>query len=133
VSGFVLHRLQITQRDRSHKERSGEDEHQFHDGDDACAHGTLSHKVLVGVNDTPDSHLYYYQNATWIWRGLKEQARCLRLAADEPSDKALAQEASQIATHPTNLRTDVERSLSLTLNARNPELKQQQHHADLRV
>ena len=76
-------------------------------------------------DDTPDSHLYYYQNAAWIWRGLKEHARCLKLAADEHSDKPLAQEASQIATHATNLRIDVERSLNLTLNARSPELKKQ--------
>ena len=74
-------------------------------------------------DDTPDSHSYYFQNAAWIWRGLKEHGRSLMLAGEEHSDKALAQEGSQIMTLAANLRADVERSLNQTLNSRNSELK----------
>jgi hypothetical protein len=76
-------------------------------------------------DDTPDSHPYYFQNAAWIWRGLKEHGRSLKLAGEEHSDKALAQEGSQIMAQAASLRADVERSLNQTLNSRNSELKRE--------
>jgi hypothetical protein len=76
-------------------------------------------------DDTPNSHPYYYQNAAWIWRGLTEHARCMKLAGEGHSDKGLIQEGSAVADYAASLRADVEHSLTLTLNARNPELKRE--------
>jgi len=75
-------------------------------------------------NDTPDSHLYYYQNAAWIWRGLKEHGRCLQRAGTDHSDKELSDEGSRVSEEAAQLRIDVERSLRTTLDSRNPAMKQ---------
>lgn len=75
-------------------------------------------------DDYPDSHPYYYQNAAWTWRGFHEHARCLQRAANEHNDRALAEEAAQIAAWAKDIRADVERSLATTLAARNPAMKQ---------
>ena len=75
-------------------------------------------------NDYPESHPYYYQNAAWIWRGFHEHARCLERAGTEHDDKALSEEAAEIANWAAQLRTDVERSLAKTLADRNAEMKQ---------
>ncbi len=48
-------------------------------------------------NDYPNSHPYYFQNAAWTWRGLKEHARCLRNAAHEHALPELESEAERIA------------------------------------
>jgi hypothetical protein len=74
-------------------------------------------------NDFPESHPYYYQNASWTWRGLHEHARCLKLAAAEQHDDALAQEAAQTAQIAAEMRTLIERSLRQTLDQRSPEMK----------
>ncbi|MGH9402161.1 MAG: hypothetical protein ACRD2P_08650 [Terriglobia bacterium] len=74
-------------------------------------------------DDAPESHPYYYQNASWTWRGLREHARCLALAAKENQDGALLQESTKIASLVTEMRADIERSLAKTLAARNPEMK----------
>jgi hypothetical protein len=76
-------------------------------------------------DDTPNSHPYYYQNAAWVWRGLKEHGRCLQLAGEEHCDKALSHEGAQITAQAKSLRADVERSLSRTLDSRNPDLKRE--------
>jgi hypothetical protein len=75
-------------------------------------------------DDTPDSHLYYYENSAWIWRGLKEHGRCLQRAGADHSDKALIDEGAAISEDAKQLRADVERSLRFTLDARSSELKQ---------
>jgi hypothetical protein len=75
-------------------------------------------------DDTPTSHLYYYQNAAWIWRGLKEHGRCLQRAGKEHGDDKLLQEGLRISDEAKQLRADVERSLRTTLDSRNSELKQ---------
>jgi hypothetical protein len=74
-------------------------------------------------NDFPESHPYYYQNATWIWRGLHEHARCLARAAEEHQDADLRREAAQIAALAGQMRPDIARSLATTLAARNPAMK----------
>jgi hypothetical protein len=74
-------------------------------------------------DDTPTSHLYYYQNAAWIWRGLKEHGRCLQRAGKEHSDDKLVQEGVRLTEEAKQLRVDVERSLRTTLDARNGDLK----------
>lgn len=74
-------------------------------------------------NDYPESHLYYYQNASWAWRGLKEHARCLERAGTEQGDADLRREAAEVAGVAAEIRIDVERSLETTLAAGNPEMK----------
>jgi hypothetical protein len=74
-------------------------------------------------DDTPDSHPYYYQNAAWIWRGLKEYGRCLQRAGKNDADPELAAEGRQISEVAQQLRTEIERSLQFTLQSRNAEMK----------
>ena len=74
-------------------------------------------------NDFPDSHPYYYQNASWTWRGLHEHARCLERAGSEHQDPDLRREAAEVAALAAQIRAHVERSLKTTLEARNPEMK----------
>ncbi|HLI35075.1 MAG TPA: hypothetical protein VKW70_08520 [Terriglobia bacterium] len=75
-------------------------------------------------NDFPESHPYYYQNASWTWRGLREQARCLSRAGNDYHDDALRSESRQLETLAAQMRTDIERSLQKTLEARNPAMKE---------
>lgn len=75
-------------------------------------------------NDFPESHPYYYQNAAWTWRGLKEHARCLARAGAEHCDSDLVREAAEIKALAAEMRADVERSLARTLAARNAAMKQ---------
>ena len=74
-------------------------------------------------NDFPESHPFYYQNAAWTWRGLKEHARCLELAGSENHDADLCQEATAIARVASDMREDIERSLARTLADRNEAMK----------
>jgi len=75
-------------------------------------------------NDFPESHPYYYQNAAWIWRGLKEHARCLARAGAEHGDADWKREGSAVAQLAADVRADVERSLAGTLAGSNPAMKQ---------
>lgn len=74
-------------------------------------------------DDFPDSHPYYYQNAAWTWRGLKEHARCLDRAGRDHQDAGLQSESSIIAQTVAEMRADIERSLARTLADRNPAMK----------
>lgn len=74
-------------------------------------------------DDYPESHPYYYQNASWTWRGLNEQARCLALAGREHGDLSLRQEAEVIHSLAAQMRSDIQRSLAQALAARNPAMK----------
>lgn len=76
------------------------------------------------ANDYPDSHPYYYQNAAWVWRGLKEHARCLARAGEEHQDSDWRREAERVADLATQMRADIERSLAKTLADRNPAMKE---------
>ncbi|MGH9535439.1 MAG: twin-arginine translocation signal domain-containing protein [Terriglobales bacterium] len=73
-------------------------------------------------DDDPQSHLYYYQNASWAWRGLHEHARCLARAAG-PSGRDLLAAARHWARLAVRMRGHIEASLALTLAARNPAMK----------
>jgi hypothetical protein len=75
-------------------------------------------------DDTPESHLYYFQNAAWIWRGLKEHGRSLQLAGKNNSNQELLQEGLRISDEAKRMRHDIERSLRIALDNRSPELKQ---------
>ena len=82
-------------------------------------------------NDRPESHPWYYQNAAWIWRGLYEHQRVLPRAAEDARGKgkaALAEELRREADATRQLaaemRANIERSLGVCLEARNPQMKQ---------
>jgi hypothetical protein len=75
-------------------------------------------------DDTPSAHLYYYQNAAWIWRGLKEHGRCLQRAGKDHANNDLVQEGLKISEEAKQMRSDIERSLRITLDARSAKLKQ---------
>jgi hypothetical protein len=74
-------------------------------------------------DDNPESHLYYYQNATWIWRGLKEHGRCLRKAGEEHGDKSLADAGACFENEAAELRADIENSLKKAMASRNEAMK----------
>ncbi len=76
-------------------------------------------------NDFPESHPYYYQNAAWTWRGLKEHARSLERAGSEHQDADLGREAAETARLASEMRADIERSLSKTLADRNEAMKRE--------
>lgn len=75
------------------------------------------------ANDFPESHPYYYQNAVWIWRGLKEHARCLARAAEDFQAEALRRKSDEAAELAGAMRADIERSLAKTLAGMNAEMK----------
>lgn len=74
-------------------------------------------------NDYPNSHPYYFQNAAWSWRGLKEHARCLQRASRDHQLPELANEAERYAAVAAQMRTLIERSLSATIAAANPHMR----------
>ncbi len=74
-------------------------------------------------NDFPNSHPYYFQNAVWTWRGLKEHARCLELAGGEQQAPEMQSEAKRIAAIAAEMRMLVERSLDATERAQNPAMR----------
>ena len=75
-------------------------------------------------NDFPESHPYYYQNASWVWRGLHEHARCLELAGSNTGDDELRREGAAASRLAAEMRTDIEKSLAKTLADRNPAMKE---------
>lgn len=75
------------------------------------------------LNDYPQSHPYYFQNATWTWRGVTEHARCLHRVAREHNRaeyKALADRYSAVAEE---MRELIRRSLEITLSRCSAEMK----------
>ncbi|MGH9446338.1 MAG: hypothetical protein ACRD3O_11520, partial [Terriglobia bacterium] len=74
-------------------------------------------------DDFPESHPYYYQNASWTWRGLHEHARCLALAAREHEDEELRSESARIASLAAEMRGLIASSLVKTMAARSAEMK----------
>ena len=75
-------------------------------------------------NDFPNSHPYYFQNATWTWRGLVEHARCLARAAQDHNLPELQQESKHYADIASEMRTLIERSLQATIQAGNPAMRE---------
>jgi hypothetical protein len=74
-------------------------------------------------NDFPESHPYYYQNAVWTWRGLKEYSRCLAKAADKHSLADLSAESKRMEAIDSEMRAKIERSLRKTIEAGNPQMR----------
>jgi hypothetical protein len=75
------------------------------------------------ANDFPESHPFYYQNAVWIWRGLKEHGRCLARAAEDFQAEAFRRKSDEAAELAAEMRADIERSLAKTLAGMSPEMK----------
>ena len=72
-------------------------------------------------NEYPDSHPFYYQNAAGVWRGLHEHALALTAAA--ALDSSLAAEAMRFTNIAAEMRTNIKRSLEITVAALNPQMK----------
>ncbi len=73
------------------------------------------------LNEFPDSHPFYYQNAVGVWRGLHDHA--VALTAASAVDPTLVEEAGRFTRTAAAMRTDIERSLGTTLAALSPEMK----------
>ncbi len=74
-------------------------------------------------NDFPNSHPYYFQNATWTWRGLVEHARCLARAGREHNLSELQQESKHVADIAAEMRRLIESSLHATIQAENQAMR----------
>ncbi|HEX4228235.1 MAG TPA: hypothetical protein VHZ07_06165 [Bryobacteraceae bacterium] len=74
-------------------------------------------------NDYPNSHPYYFQNATWTWRGLNEQARCLTHAGRKHNLPELENEGKRYADIAAQMRPLIERSLTETIKAGNERMR----------
>lgn len=81
-------------------------------------------------NDTPESHPWYFQNAAWTWRGLYEHQRSLARAAQDAAamgknvlSRELQSESAAIRQLAAELRSKIERSFCITLEARNTAMK----------
>ncbi len=75
-------------------------------------------------NDFPNSHPYYFQNAAWAWRGLKQHVLCLESAAAHGGGPALDAEAKQLQAIVTEMRMLVEQSIQRTIAACDPAMRQ---------
>lgn len=75
------------------------------------------------VHDAPDSHPYYYQNATWTWRGIAEHCKCLRAAAQDSKREDLHFEAAGLEQIATEMRTNIQKSLDATLRQCDPAMR----------
>ena len=74
-------------------------------------------------NDFPNSHPLYYQNSACIWRGMREHARCLKLAGQETDDEVLLTSATRYEAVAKEMRVNIQASLAATLALRDPEMK----------
>jgi len=73
------------------------------------------------LNDYPNSHPFYYQNAAGVWRGMHDHAVALTAAA--LVDPTLAGEATRFTAIAAEMRTNIQRSLKTTLAAMSPAMK----------
>jgi hypothetical protein len=110
--GFVLARYEYSKeqfpaRDRRHGLIYGSPEADLGDPD----------------NDFPNSHPFYYQNSVWIWRGIAEHSRCLKLASQATHDAAMETAAARYDTIAREMRADIQASLAATLALCSPEMK----------
>jgi hypothetical protein len=71
--------------------------------------------------DTPADHPFYYQNAAGVWRGLKDHGASLEAAST--SDQGLQAEAKRILAIVDEMRSDIQRSLEITLSNMSGEMK----------
>lgn len=76
------------------------------------------------ADDYPQSHPYYFQNATWTWRGLADHARCLHRIAREHHHPEYQKLGDQYAAIAAEMRTLIQRSIKTTLAQCSPAMKQ---------
>ncbi|MBB5330303.1 hypothetical protein [Tunturiibacter gelidoferens] len=74
-------------------------------------------------NDFPASHPFYYQNSVCVWRGLKEHARCLRLAAEAKKSDTLRAASERYEAIASEMRGNIQRSLEATLTLRAADMR----------
>lgn len=74
-------------------------------------------------NDYPQSHPFYFQNATWTWRGLVEHARCLHRVAQEHNRSDCGTLGDRYAALAEEMRGLIQKSLATTLARCSPEMK----------
>jgi hypothetical protein len=74
-------------------------------------------------NDTPDSHPYYYQNATWTWRGLVEHARALNSVGAASSNREHITSATKYQAIAEEMRQNIQTSLAATIAAGNAAMR----------
>ncbi len=102
--------------------------------DDDPRHGLIwgSPEADLGdpKHDTPADHPFYYQNAAWVWRGLYEHGRVLAIAAAEAKARGIGgmaaemnREGAGVRALASEMRAQIERSLTSTLAARNDAMK----------
>ena len=75
------------------------------------------------ANDFPNSHPFYYQNSVWIWRGISEHSRCLKLAAQVTHDETTHSTAARYDAIAREMRANIQASLAATLSLCSPEMK----------
>ncbi|MGC2404015.1 MAG: hypothetical protein WA510_29745 [Acidobacteriaceae bacterium] len=75
------------------------------------------------ANDFPNSHPFYYQNSVWIWRGISEHSRCLKLAAQVTHDETIRSMAARYDAIAREMRVNIQASLAATLSLCSPEMK----------
>ena len=74
-------------------------------------------------NDTPNSHPFYYQNATCVWRGLHEHAGVLAKLASLDGDLPLASLSQRYARLADEMRGNIRVSLEATIAAGDPAMR----------
>lgn len=75
-------------------------------------------------DDYPQAHPYYFQNATWTWRGIAEHARCLQRIAQEHDHAEYQKLGEHYASIAEEMRGLIQRSLEVTLSRCTPAMKQ---------
>lgn len=75
-------------------------------------------------NDFPDSHPYYYQNATCVWRGLAEHARVLKAVAQDSGNAQSGTDAAGYEALASEMRGNIKTSLEATIAAGDPAMRQ---------
>ena len=81
-------------------------------------------------DDYPEAHPWFYQNATWTWRGLYEHGRVLAIAARDATAQGktslasdLERDGKEATALAQELRGNIERSLKTALDARNAAMR----------
>lgn len=75
-------------------------------------------------DDYPQSHPYYFQNATWTWRGIAEHARCLHKIASQHNNATYQKLGDHYTSIAEEMRGLIQRSLQITLSRCSPAMKQ---------
>jgi len=73
--------------------------------------------------DTPATPPFYYQNAAWAWRGIRQHARALRQAARDGHRADLDASAAHYEAIAGEMRREIEASLGATLALGNPAMR----------